>query len=84
MKADPKYAALLAGVTTGLIKPEAAATVIAQDLEASGIDVRGPLARVQSILDVIRGKLDAKGAPAASGATKGPNPEIVVTVREVK
>lgn len=75
---DPKYAVLLAGVSTGLITPEAAAQRIAIDIQKAGIDVKTPLARAGAFVDALRKALGSKGeTPAASEP-------IEITVKEVK
>lgn len=77
-KVDPKYAVLLAGVSTGLISPEAAAQRIAQDLEASGVDVKTPLARAGRFVEALRLAL------GKSGASTGVGDRIEIKVTEIK
>lgn len=46
---EPKYAILIAGLATGLVKPENAVRQIARDLQDSGMDVRGMVAQLRRI-----------------------------------
>lgn len=45
----PRYVVLVAGLATGLVRPEDAVRQIANDMQASGMDVRGMVAQLRRI-----------------------------------
>lgn len=80
---SPKYAALVLGVTHGLIPPMDAARQILTDLQASGVDVAGALATMRNVFAGSAKMLEAIEAIAAETAPKGPKRETIA-YREVK